>query len=105
LLPDDHKDSNGNPFWSGPKRSPIIVIFDQNDAAHVAFVFNAANLIAVSLGISPERDQAKFAKIVAKTKANPYVQKKISVETPEEAKQREAEGRQAPAPEDGEDDE
>lgn len=33
LLPADHKDSSGNPFWSGPKRCPGPLPFDVNDEA------------------------------------------------------------------------
>jgi len=105
LLPDDHKDSSGNPFWSGPKRSPQVVTFDPEDPLHFSFAYNAANLVAVSIGLEPVRDEAAFKEILLQTKANEYVQKAVSVETPEEAKQREAEGRPAPQAPAGENDE
>ena len=51
LFPRDHKDKDGQPFWSGPKRCPSATKFDENDSRHVNFVFTYANLIAESLNI------------------------------------------------------
>jgi ubiquitin-activating enzyme E1 len=31
LFPQDHTDSSGNPFWSGPKRCPSPEVFNPND--------------------------------------------------------------------------
>ena len=59
LLPPDHKDSSGGPFWSGPKRCPAPIPFSADDEVHLSFVYNTANLIAVNLGLQPERDQAQ----------------------------------------------
>ena len=105
LLPPDHKDSSGNPFWSGPKRCPGVITFDPEDEVHLSFVFNAANLIAVNLGIEPERDVEKMLELARASTANAYVKKNIVVETPEEAKEREAAGGPAPASANDEDDE
>lgn len=96
LLPDDHKNNDGSPFWSGPKRSPSPYSFDPEDPVHLNFVFNAANLIAVNLGLEPERDIEKIKELSKQTSKIPYVQRKIFVETPEEQKAREAEGKPAP---------
>ena len=95
LFPDDHTDSSGNPFWSGPKRSPQPVVFDVNDDVHLNFVWTCSNLIFANLGMPPlERDNVKA--MAAQLEPATYVQKTIAVETPEEAKAREAEGRPAP---------
>lgn len=95
LFPDDHKDSSGQPFWSGPKRSPQPETFNVNDQTNFDFVYNCTNLILATIGMSalPE-DQVRT--ILEQLPAQPYVKKVIVVETPEEAKEREASG--APAP-------
>jgi ubiquitin-activating enzyme E1 len=96
LLPENHTNEDGSPFWSGPKRCPSPYSFDPEDPVHLSFVYNAANLIAVNLGLEPERDLAKVKELAKQTTATPYAQKKIFVETPEEQKAREAEGKPAP---------
>ncbi len=51
MFPEDHKDKEGQPFWSGPKRAPSPVKFDQNDPLHVHFVAAYSNMLAFILGI------------------------------------------------------
>ena len=63
LFPDDHTDSSGNPFWSGPKRSPQVVSFDATDDTHVDFVWTCANLIFANVGL-PSVDRATAQSIV-----------------------------------------
>jgi ubiquitin-activating enzyme E1 len=105
LLPADHKDSSGNPFWSGPKRCPGPIPFDVEDPVAFSFVFNAANLIAVNIRIAPERDPDAVKALIAQTQSKGYVKKAIVVETPEEAKEREEAGRPAPVAPSDQDDE
>jgi len=95
LLPPDHKDSSGNPFWSGPKRCPSPQEFNAEDGTHVDFVWTCSNLIFANLGIAP-LDRARVQSIVAQLPKGEYKQKVIKVETPEEAKEREAAGKPAP---------
>lgn len=85
----DALDSNGNPFWSGPKRCPDAIEFSVDNAEHYLFVTACANLIAFNLGIEQVRDTAAMKAAIAKTQAKPYVKKEIVVETPEEQKKRE----------------
>ena len=59
IFPADHKDKDGNPFWSGPKRAPHPIHFDASDPLHVHFVESCANLIAFNLNI-PQNKDAKF---------------------------------------------
>jgi ubiquitin-activating enzyme E1 len=33
-FPADHKDKDGQPFWSGPKRAPSPIKFDPNNPLH-----------------------------------------------------------------------
>lgn len=107
LFPADHKDSNGLPFWSGPKRCPSPIPFDVNDPLHISFILNCANLIASTIGIAPVLDEAKMAEMAKAAPAKTYEAKKIVVETPEEAKAREERGEPAPVQQgqDNEDDE
>ena len=95
LFPDNHVDSSGNPFWSGPKRAPQPVVFDSSDDTHLDFVWTCANLIFANIGMAAlTREEAKNA--ADALPAASYVAKLIAVETPEEAKEREAAGLPAP---------
>jgi ubiquitin-activating enzyme E1 len=38
LFPEKHKDSDGNPFWTGPKRFPKPVEFDEEDELHMDYI-------------------------------------------------------------------
>jgi ubiquitin-activating enzyme E1 len=105
LFPADSKDSNGNPFWSGPKRLPVVIGFDAADPIHFGYVLNTANLIAVNLGIEPQRDQQAIAELIAKTTPVTYVKKDIKVETPEESKENEDADAQPAVAEIGDEDE
>jgi ubiquitin-activating enzyme E1 len=51
IFPKDHKDKEGQPFWSGPKRAPSPLTFSADDAIHMEFVFSYANLLAANLNI------------------------------------------------------
>ena len=92
IFPDDHKDSNGNLFWSGPKRAPHPITFDADDQLHLQYIMAFANLLAFILGVPQEHDPEKVHTIAKAYEGKPYVAKQIKVETPEEAKAREAAG-------------
>jgi ubiquitin-activating enzyme E1 len=51
IFPKDHKDKDGQPFWSGPKRAPSHIEFNINDETHVEFIVAYSNLIAAAMGI------------------------------------------------------
>lgn len=51
IFPKDHKDKEGQPFWSGPKRAPSPITFDVNDELASGFIFSYANLIAAAFNI------------------------------------------------------
>ncbi|KAJ2933673.1 hypothetical protein H1R20_g3400, partial [Candolleomyces eurysporus] len=63
-LPKDALTSTGQPFWSGPKRAPDPLVFDSNDATHLAYIIAAANLHAFNYGLRGETDPAYFRKVV-----------------------------------------
>jgi ubiquitin-activating enzyme E1 len=63
IFPEDAKDKEGQPFWSGPKRAPHPVHYDAHDPLHSQFVTAAANLIAYTLGITQVRDVEYCARV------------------------------------------
>jgi ubiquitin-activating enzyme E1 len=67
IFPKDHKDKDGQAFWSGPKRAPSPVTFDFNNQLHKDFIVSYANLIAVALGIPENRDVKAIDGIVKST--------------------------------------
>ena len=87
IFPKDHKDKEGQPFWSGPKRAPGHIEFDAGNVMHMDFVASYANLIAVAMGIPENRDVAAVTAIAKGAQVAPYVPKKIVVKTPEEEKE------------------
>lgn len=86
IFPKDHKDKDGQPFWSGPKRAPSPISFDGSDAMHIGFLMTYSNLIANALSIPSMNDEAAFAELAKNTKVADYVPKKIEVKLPEEEK-------------------
>lgn len=105
MFPPDAKTKEGSPFWSGPKRCPNPAPFDIADDEHFQFVWACANLIAFNLNIEQVTDRKAARDLAGKTSPKPYKQQKIVVETPEEAKEREAKNLPPPTPVSGADDE
>lgn len=75
VFPIDHKNSEGQLFWSGPKRPPTPITFDTNDVLHISFVKSCANLFAFNLNIKQENDDAVVAKISNSVQVAGYVKK------------------------------
>lgn len=64
-FPRDSKTSSGQPFWSGPKRAPTPLKFDDSNPTHLGFIVAAANLHAFNYGIkNPGVDKDYYRKIV-----------------------------------------
>ncbi|ODN79868.1 hypothetical protein L202_03761 [Cryptococcus amylolentus CBS 6039] len=63
-LPKDQVNSNGTPFWSGPKRAPDALAFNIDDPLDLEYLIAAANLHAFNYGLKGERDPALFRKVV-----------------------------------------
>ena len=51
VFPEDHIDSSGQPFWSGPKRCPMPLTFNPEDETHLNFVWACSNLIFDTLDV------------------------------------------------------
>ena len=96
IFPIDAKDKDGQPFWSGPKRAPTAVPFDQNDPLHVHFVSAAANLIAYTIGIKSNRDIIAIASQAAQVAIPEFKPKVIKVQLPGEENQQQAVAEVAP---------
>nr|BAN21049.1 ubiquitin-activating enzyme E1 [Riptortus pedestris] len=65
-FPPDQMTSNGQPFWSGPKRCPTPLEFDVNNPLHLDYIYAAANLKAEVYAIPQLRDKQAIAEIVQK---------------------------------------
>ncbi|WVF71622.1 hypothetical protein IAT40_006430 [Kwoniella sp. CBS 6097] len=63
-LPKDQVNSNGTPFWSGPKRAPDALKFNLDNPLDFDYLVAAANLHAFNYGLKGERDPALFRKVV-----------------------------------------
>lgn len=101
IFPEDHKDKDGQPFWSGPKRAPSPIPYDPSDPLHALFVTSYANLIAYTLGIPQNRDQNQIAYQAASVSVPEFKPKQIKVELPgEENKNQDQRGQADAAPED-----
>jgi ubiquitin-activating enzyme E1 len=87
IFPKDHKDKDGQAFWSGPKRAPSPIVFDASNKMHIGFLMNYSNLIATALNIPTMSDVSAFTDLAAGMKVSDYVPKKIEVKTPEEEKE------------------
>ena len=105
MFPKDHKDKDGQPFWSGPKRAPSPITFDASNETHINFILSYSNLIAATLNIPQVQSVDTVQKLVKKVKASTYVAKKIEVKLPEEEKNGQPEPAQAAAEAAPEDDE
>ncbi|NXD32169.1 UBA1 enzyme, partial [Spelaeornis formosus] len=74
-LPKDQVNSNGTPFWSGPKRAPDPLSFDINNPLHFEYLMAAANLHAFNYGLKGETDPAIFKKTVEAQKIPEFTPK------------------------------
>lgn len=74
LFPETHKDSEGNPFWSGPKRFPHPIEFDPEDELHVDYIVAASNLIAECLGIERNEDRDEIEQMAAEAEVDEEIE-------------------------------
>ncbi|ORY32545.1 putative ubiquitin activating enzyme [Naematelia encephala] len=74
-LPKDQVNSNGTPFWSGPKRAPDALEFSLDNELDMQYLVAAANLHAYNYGLKGERDPALFRKVVESMQIPPFVPK------------------------------
>lgn len=74
-LPKDQVNSNGTPFWSGPKRAPDALKFNIDDPLDFEYLVAAANLHAFNYGLKGERDPAVFRKALEDFEVPEFVPK------------------------------
>ena len=64
-FPADQTTSTGQAFWSGPKRCPRALSYDQADPLSNDFIYAAANLRAEMYGIPQNRDKFQVTEMAA----------------------------------------
>jgi ubiquitin-activating enzyme E1 len=73
-FPSDHMiGTPPQPFWSGPKRPPVPLVFDEKDPAHMEFIIAASSLRAYNFGIKSETDEAIISAALAKVVVPAFV--------------------------------
>ncbi|XP_058054330.1 ubiquitin-like modifier-activating enzyme 1 isoform X1 [Anopheles bellator] len=72
-FPPDQTSSTGQPFWSGPKRLPMAIDFDPDNALHLDYVHATANLKAEVYGIPQQRNRDMVRKIVMQVEVPKFV--------------------------------
>jgi ubiquitin-activating enzyme E1 len=81
-FPPDYKDEYGNPFWTGPKRTPKIIDFDPNDKLHMLYIQACAIVVAGVLKIPIAKEQRTLDYIIkasAVIKLPKFVPKNIKI--------------------------
>ncbi len=76
-FPKDHKTEQGQLFWSGPKRCPLVINYTSSDSIHLEYVQGAANVFAFIFGIPQEWDNKKVAEIADNIHIEPFKPKNI----------------------------
>jgi len=61
--PEGSLNKDGSKFWSGAKRFPHSIKYDENDDLHFSFVKNFAIILARTLGIAPVNDDEYIKKL------------------------------------------
>ena len=87
-FPADSATPEGQPFWSGAKRPPVILRFDPSDPLHMDFIVAASTLRAVNYRITPVKDLDLIRSVLATVNPPPFVpaQNKKIAATEAEAK-------------------
>uniref|UniRef100_A0A8C0QKI7 E1 ubiquitin-activating enzyme n=1 Tax=Chelonoidis abingdonii TaxID=106734 RepID=A0A8C0QKI7_CHEAB len=63
-FPPHQKTNSGTLFWSGPKRCPHPLTFDESNPLHMDYIMAAANLFAQTYGITGTRDVGAVAELL-----------------------------------------
>lgn len=87
-FPADSATPEGQPFWSGAKRPPVILRFDPSDPLHMDFIVAASTLRAVNYRIAPVKDLDFIRGVLTTVTPPPFVpaQNKKIAATEAEAK-------------------
>ena len=81
-FPENHKNEDGTPFWSGTKRYPVHFNFDIYNDIHTGFVTFMGNLWAKVFGITIKEKKIDFKKlIIPKIKYSEEKKEKEDIDT------------------------
>lgn len=86
-FPADAKTSDGNAFWSPPKRPPIPVTFSDQEPLHLDYIVAAANLWAQIYGVTDRhRDHATIRKALSGIHVPPFKPKVVRIKEKDDDK-------------------
>lgn len=71
--PEDFLNKDGSKFWSGSKRFPHSIKYDENEDLHFSFVKNFSIILARTLGISPINNDEYIKKISKEMKTKKFI--------------------------------
>ncbi|KAJ9576560.1 hypothetical protein L9F63_025543, partial [Diploptera punctata] len=74
-FPPDQLTSSGQPFWSGPKRCPVPLVFSVDNPLHLDYIVAAANLKAEVYGVPQNRDREVIAEMVQQVEVPEFIPK------------------------------
>ena len=83
-FPSDSLTSTGTKFWSGPKRAPLAIEFDETDPLHLQFVTSTAVLLASLFGIQATIQDQFMLSTLKSLKLPAFVPKQIKIASSEE---------------------
>eukprot|EP00743_Colponemidia_sp_Colp-15_P000554 GILK01000622.1.p1 GENE.GILK01000622.1~~GILK01000622.1.p1 ORF type:complete len:1037 (+),score=209.76 GILK01000622.1:77-3187(+) len=78
-FPLDYVDSEGQPFWSGPKRPPVAIDFNADDDLHVDFIISMANLLAFNFGLPANYDRQYIRQVAGAMPSAPFQPKVVRI--------------------------
>ena len=79
-FPADHKNAEGQLFWSGPKRAPTPLKLNPQDPLHLEFVTAAANLLRSVLGAPAVRQPSEISTALTGVEINkPFVARNVRI--------------------------
>jgi len=83
-FPKDSLTSEGVPFWSGPKRAPEPLNFDEKDETHIQYITSASNLRAQLYGLKGTTDKQVISKALKQIRVPTFQAKKVKIAVSEE---------------------
>jgi len=100
IFPKDYVDKDGNKFWSGPKRAPVVVDLDLKDELHLHYISACSNLIAYNTGITQVKDKSAVAEMASKVNLPEFTPKSnVKIQTEEKKEGEKEEEEETPAEE------
>ncbi|WFC99050.1 E1 ubiquitin-activating enzyme [Malassezia yamatoensis] len=79
-LPADAVTSTGQPFWSGPKRAPTPLTFNEQNPDHMAYIVAAANLHAENYGLKGTAEMDVYHRVLSQVSVPEFVPSSVKVQ-------------------------